>query len=51
MLVVYEECLASLVNLAWKECAQLLLGGDVCSIWSAQSIVGELSIQAGDINL
>lgn len=51
MLVFYKECLASLVNLAWKECVLLPVGSDVRAIWSAQSIVGELSIQAGDINL
>ena len=51
MLVVWNGCLAPLVNLAWKECAQLLVGSDVHAIWSAPSIVGDLSIQAGDINL
>lgn len=50
MLVVYEY-LAWLLNLAWKEHAQVLVGNDVHAIWPAQSIVGNLSIQAGDGNL
>lgn len=49
MLVVYEY-LAWLLNLVWKECVQVLVGSDVHAIWPAQSIVGNLSIQAGDSN-
>lgn len=50
VLVVYEY-LAWLLNLAWKEHAQVLVGNDVHANWPAQSIVGNLSIQAGDGNL
>lgn len=50
VLVVYEYP-AWLLNLAWKECAQVLVGSDVHAIWPAQSIMGNLSIQAGDSNL
>lgn len=50
VLVVYEY-LAWLLNLAWKEHAQVLVGNYVHTIWPAQSIVGNLSIQAGDGNL